>query len=67
MMELIIGAVVAIAAVFMAYIKGKSAANDKTEAKAAQARAATIERVKNADTGKPDGSDDVEWLRNRGK
>ena len=67
MTDIIIGAVVAIIAVFAAYLKGRSTERQTTKAKEARARAETLERVKNADVGQPDGSDDTEWLRDRGK
>jgi hypothetical protein len=67
MIEIIIGAVVAIIAVFAAFLKGKSTADTQTKAREAQSRADTFERVKDADIGEPDGGDDAEWLRNRGK
>tara|TARA_R110000772_G_scaffold31234_3_gene77194 strand:- start:550 stop:753 length:204 start_codon:yes stop_codon:yes gene_type:complete len=65
--DIIIGAVVAIIAVFAAYLKGRSTERQTTKAKEARARAETLERVKNADIGEPDGGDDAEWLRDRGK
>jgi hypothetical protein len=49
--------------VFAAYVHGRSSKKTKD----AQSRADTFERAIHADTGNPDGSDDVEWLRNRGK
>ena len=67
MLELIIGAVLAIIAVSAAYLKGRSTERQTTKDNEARERADTIERVKNADVGMPDGSDDVEWLRDRGK
>jgi hypothetical protein len=59
----IVGCVVSLLGIFAAYITGRSS---KT-AKEAQSRADTIERATNADTGNPDGSGDLEFLRSRGK
>lgn len=60
----IIALLISAAAVFHAgKAKGKAAEKDK----AAQSRADTIERAKNAYTGNPDGSGDADWLRKRGK
>jgi FtsZ-interacting cell division protein ZipA len=68
MMEIIVGAVVAIAAVFAAYWKGKSTERQSTDLKAAQNRAETIERVENANTGESDDDSTVlERLRSRRK
>ena len=66
MTEIIVGALVALFAVFAAYFKGKAAERQSTDFKAAQSRADTFERASNADTGNPDGSTDLDWLRKRG-
>jgi hypothetical protein len=65
--EIVVGALVALFAVFAAYFKGKSAQRQSTDFKDAQSRADTFERASNADTGNPDGSTDLDWLRNRAK
>jgi hypothetical protein len=65
--EIIVGALLALFAVFAAYFKGKAAERQSTDFKSAQSRADTFERASNADTGNPDGSTDFEWLQSRGK
>jgi hypothetical protein len=46
---------------------GAVAAKTKAAEKEAAKYRATTERMQDADTGNADGSDDAEWLSNRGK
>jgi hypothetical protein len=63
MTGLIVGAVVSMLGILAAYLTGRSSKTKKD----AQSRADTFERAINADTGNPDGSTDLDWLRKRGK
>jgi hypothetical protein len=63
MTGLIVGAVVSMLGILAAYLTGRSSKKTKD----AQSRADTFERAINADTGTPDGSTDLDWLRKRGK
>lgn len=46
---------------------GAQGAETKAAANEAEAYRETSEKMTNADTGNPDGSDDAAWLRKRGK
>jgi hypothetical protein len=59
----IVGCVVSVLGIVAAYMTGRSTKTTKE----AQSRAETLERASHADTGNPDGSTDLDWLRKRGK
>jgi hypothetical protein len=63
MIAMAVAAVVSVVGILAAYLTGRSTKTTKE----AQSRADTFERASHADTGNPDGSTDLDWLRKRGK
>ena len=67
MIEALVAVGVFIVGLLAAFVAGDRRRKAKDETERNNLRIATKERIENADTGNPDGSDDIDWLRDRGK
>tara|TARA_R110002051_G_scaffold325869_1_gene432679 strand:+ start:28764 stop:28964 length:201 start_codon:yes stop_codon:yes gene_type:complete len=66
-MDTLIGLAAILIGLVAAFFAGGKRQKAKDETERNNLRIATKERIENADTGNPDGSDDIDWLRGRGK